>query len=98
MHCYAGFPIQLGANEEEKKKKEKVPTPKIEGKVLIDFIMLFHGSYWPIWKIREEFVKQHPEITSRLIKKKVREISTKEKKPGDLKVRTNSYIDRSVTM
>jgi len=46
-----------------------------------------HGSYYPIHKIRDLFQKMHPEISARLVKKKVPTIATKEKGPQDLKKR-----------
>ncbi len=70
---------------EEEKKKEKVVHHRIEGAVLTDFIMILHGSYWPIWKIRDAFQKRHPEISARVVKKKVPTIATKEKGPQDVK-------------
>ena len=66
--------------EEEEKKKEKAPHPKLEGNILFDFIKMLHGSYWSIRKIREKFQTPHPEISARLIKKKVPEIAQKREK------------------
>ena len=50
---------------------------------------MLHGSYWSIWKIREEFKKLHPDISARIIKKKVPEIAQKEKGPQDPRVNIN---------
>jgi len=80
------FPIVIDKEVEEEKKKEKIAHPRIEGAILTDFIMILHGSYWPIWKIRDAFHKQHPEISSRIIKKKVPTIAQKEKGAQDPKV------------
>ncbi len=72
---------------EEEKKKEKIVHPKLEGEILADLIKVTHGSYWPVWKIRDAFQKTHPDISARLIKKKVSSIAMKDKGPQDFKVR-----------
>lgn len=83
---YIDFPIVIDKEVEEEKKKEKIVHPKIEGDALMDFITCLHGSYWPIWKIRDAFHKKHPEISARVIKKKVPAIAFKEKGEHDVKV------------
>ena len=60
--------------------------PKIEGEALIELIKTIHGSYWPVWKIRDAFQKLYPKISARIIKKKLTSIATKEKRNNDLKV------------
>ena len=85
---FIDFPVIVGLKkEEEEKKKEKAPHPKLEGNILFDFIKMLHGSYWSIRKIREKFQTPHPEISARLIKKKVPEIAQKEKKEKDARVK-----------
>lgn len=70
----------------KEKHKEKVEQPKIEGEALIAFIKILHGSYWPVWKIRDAFQVQYPKISGRIIKKKIASIATKEKQAKDYKV------------
>lgn len=81
-----GFPIVIEKELEEERKKEKVERPKIEGEALEDLIKLVHGSYWPVWKIRDAFQKLHPKISARIVKKKVASLATKEKGPNDFRV------------
>lgn len=80
------FPIVIEKEIEEEKKKEKIEHPKIENEALVEFIKIVHGSYWPIWKIRDAFQKTYPKISARIIKKKVASIATKEKGSNDFKV------------
>lgn len=60
--------------------------PKIEGEALISLMKIVHGSYWPVWKIRDAFQRLYPKISARIIKKKVTSIAFKEKGTNDFKV------------
>lgn len=91
------FPIVIEKETEEEKKKEKIEAPKIEGDSLIALIKIVHGSYWPIWKIRDALQLLYPKIPARTIKKKVVAIAMKEKGTKDSKVLIY-LINRNDTM
>jgi hypothetical protein len=86
--------VAVGKEAEEEKKKEKIVHPKLEGEILADFIKIVHGSYWPVWKIRDLFQKTHPEISARLVKKKISSVAMKEKGTQDFKVGFWAMITR----